>query len=96
MPFGLFASVFLPLASLTASTGIRLAACCLVHRSSRIGIASINRAAKMRATTLVLLVAGAAALQPTLRVHAAARSRTSGCPVQKTTQGIDDLIAKRF
>ena len=50
----------------------------------------------MRATTLVLLVAGAAALQPTLRVHAAARSRTSGCPVQKTTKGIDDLMAKRF
>ena len=51
----------------------------------------------MRATTLVLLVAGAAALQPTLRVHAAARSgRTSGNPVQKTTKGIDDLMAKRF
>ena len=97
MPFGLFASVFLPLASLTASTGIRLAACCLVHRSSRIGIASINRAAKMRATTLVLLVAGAAALQPTLRVHAAARpTRTSGCPVQKTTKGIYDMKANRF
>ena len=38
----------------------------------------------MRATTLVLLVAGAAALQPALRVHAAARpTRTSGRPVQK-------------
>jgi len=51
----------------------------------------------MRATTLVLLAGAAAALQPTLRVHAAARSsRTSANPVQKTTKGIDDLIAKRF
>ena len=51
----------------------------------------------MRATTLVLLVAGAAALQPTLRVHAAARpTRTSASPVQKATKGIDDLIASRL
>ena len=51
----------------------------------------------MRATTLVLLAVGAAALQPTLRVHVAARpGRTSANPVQKTTKGIDDLMAKRF
>mmetsp|Transcript_23200 Transcript_23200/g.60397 ORF Transcript_23200/g.60397 Transcript_23200/m.60397 type:complete len:86 (-) Transcript_23200:39-296(-) len=31
----------------------------------------------MRATTLIVLAAGASALQPTLRVHAAAQSRTS-------------------
>ena len=68
----------------------------ILHRILRIGLVSINRAATMRATTLVLLVAGAAALQPTLRVHAAARSRTSGCPVQKTTKGIDELMAKGF
>ena len=39
---------------------------------------------------------GAAALQPALRVHAAARpGRTSANPVQKTTKGIDDLMARR-
>ena len=50
----------------------------------------------MRVGALVLLAGAAAALQPTLRVHAAARSRTSANLVQKTTKGIDDLMAKRF
>ena len=58
------------------------------HRSKTLRI--------MRVGALVLLAGAAAALQPTLRVHAAARSRTSGCPVQKTTKGIDDLTAKRL
>jgi len=95
--FWLVASVFLPLGGHDwhdlDTTGLP---CSLLHGGSRIAFASINTAATMRATTLVLLVAGAAALQPTLRVHAAARPvRTSGDPVQKTTQGIDDLLAKR-
>ena len=51
----------------------------------------------MRVGALVLLAGAAAALQPTLRVHAAARPlRTSASPVQKTTKGINDLVAKRF
>ena len=95
--FWLVASVVLPLGGHDwldlDTTGLP---CSLLHGGSRIAFASINTAATMRATTLVLLVAGAAALQPTLRMHAAARSRTSGCPVQKTTKGIDDLRAKRF
>ena len=57
---------------------IRLAPLLIFARLLANRIASINRAATMRATTLVLLVAGAAALQPALRVHAAARpGRTS-------------------
>ena len=73
------ASVFLPLARhdwARLGYGWLCFADCTAARES--SIASINRAATMRATTLVLLVAGAAALQPTLRVHAAARPRTSG------------------
>ena len=59
------------------------------HRSKTLRI--------MRVGALVLLAGAAAALQPSLRVHAAARQlRTSGCPVQKTAKGIDDLMAKRF
>ena len=50
----------------------------------------------MRATALVLLAGAAAALQPTLRVHAARPVRTSGNPVQKTMIGINDLLANRF
>jgi hypothetical protein len=92
------ASVFMPLArhdSARPGYGWLCFADCTAARESI--IASINRAATMRATTLVLLVAGAAALQPTLRVHAAARPlRTSASPVQKTTKGINDLVAKRF
>ena len=59
------------------------------HRSKTLRI--------MRVGALVLLAGAAAALQPTLRVHAAARpGRTSANPVQKTTKGIDDRMATRF
>ena len=59
------------------------------HRSKTLRI--------MRVGALVLLAGAAAALQPTLRVHAAARPiRTSGSPVQKNNPRNRRSMAKRF